>query len=294
MNECIYVTFDKQEFKYYIGKGQVSKIENGYIGSSQYKNNEGAYDGPNREKHIEMGTYDPLRWFTSVLATFNSEDGAYAAETDLQIKIGAAADINSYNMSNDSFRKGSQAKKSLLQRFIPSTWWGSGKTSSDASLSADDIKKIVRYIKDVDYSAPQKFNLIETKSEEISETGKDDMRVDLIQFQNQARKDCYDRGYSVGSYPSDDRKAQELNILEIELNGQLDGRLFNLAQELVTLKEDIKHLPKESNKFTGISGKIVRLAHEVDYIEDQVRGKWLEIITAAFDKGYIQRINDDE
>ena len=293
--ECIYVTFDNEEYKYYIGKGQVSKIEDGYIGSSQYKNDEGLYDGPNKDKHEEQDTWDPNRWFTAILATFKTEDEAYAAETDVQIAINAKDDPDSYNMSNDSFRKGSQAKKSLFNIFRPSTWWGSDKSTGDTSLSSDQIKNIVRYIKDIEYHNPIKFNLITTNSGDISEVGQDIMRVDLIQFQNQSRKDCEARGKTIGlNGPNQDKFDQELGILAIELNGQLDSRVFNLEQDLVSHQEELKHLPKQSKKFIEISKLVIRIEHEVNHIETKIREKWLEIVTAAFTKGYIDGIDESQ
>lgn len=284
MKPCIYCTFDLEDYKYYIGyQSNADKIKRKeYIGSSSDEN------GPNAE-NLDL---DPERFFVTILGYFATENEGYAAETDLQTFMNAADDSNSYNRSNDSFKKGSEAKQNLVQRLR--TWFFPSAARSDKMLSDSELKSMSRYIKKFSYTNPEHYPTPITTITENDEP--EEMKeLNLNAFITGAREDCYNRGYNVGAFPNEDKYNQELDVLKIELEQQLSNRIFTLEQALVEIEAEIPHTPRGATKFVQLHKNKAKIEHQIKWIETKVEGEeWLKTIQASFQKGYIQRIEDNE
>ena len=273
---------------YYIGyKGKSDEIENGdYWGS------------PSSESARENFS-DPANRFTSILAYFDTENEGYVAETELQTHMDAAGDDNSHNGSNDAWKKGTNAREGLgwVKRVL--TWFSNGASSEEKRttvLNESQLNQLSNYIYNFNYYMPEEFSekLVITE-EQLIESTPETMELNLNKFLTQARQDCYSRGHKTGAYPSEINFEKELGVLRIELDGQLQARVFDLEQELVGLTALLGNLPAASKKHTDITITIAKLTHQIDYIKNQIAGdNFYNIIKSSFEKGYIERINEDQ
>lgn len=285
---CIYCTFDLINQKYYIGYQSQSDriVERKYFGSPM-----------NKDAIIAWEDKDNL--FVSILGYFNDEHEGYAAETELQIFMNAEDDTKSWNGSNDSFRKGSEAKENLgfITRIV--TWFGSGKSKvkREKVLKENQLQSMSTYIKGFTYEYPMDYEnplTIDNLTGE-EETEENIMELNLNSFLSAARTDCYDRGYKCGVFPNVEKHDQELDVLRIELDGQLEARVFDLEQRLVGLGAVLANTPGASIKFINLVTEKAKLDHQINYIKEEVTGdKFYKIIASSFEKGYIDRINEDQ
>lgn len=290
MNEnrhCIYATFDLLNEKYYIGyQSQSNRILRDEYWGSPYKD------------EAKEALSDPDNRFVSILGYFETEEEGYVSETELQTFMDVRNDPKSWNGSNDSFAKGSKAKENLGFITKVVTWFmpGGAKVKRTEVLKESSLKDMQMYINDFNYEYPQQYSTpLEIDNNDIIEEPEDMKELDLNKFLSQARQDCYNRGFKCGSFPNAQKYEKELNVLRIELNGQLDSRIFNLEQELVGLSALLMNTPAASSKYTDRIVVQAKLEHQIKYIKEEVTGdKFYNIIASSFEKGYIEKIDEQQ